>query len=126
MPGTIGDWLGTIGAAVGVLALFLPWQTGFGYTASWGLASAVNLLFGIVLLALLVGLLMPNLVPGIPRRNLWVAGIGLVGVGIGLDRLGLPLTGMGATVFLMAMLIVAGAGLLAELGLDRRTGGPRP
>jgi len=126
VPETIGGWIGSIGAAVGVLALFLPWQAGFGYTASWGLASGVNLLFGIVLLALLVGLLLPNLVPGIPRRNLWIAGIGLVGVGIGLDRLGLPLTGMGATVFLIAMLLVAGAGLLAELGLDRRTGGDRP
>jgi hypothetical protein len=125
VPETIGGWLGSIGAAVGVLALFLPWRTGFGYTASWGLASGVNLLFAIVLLALLVALLMPHIVPEIPRRNLWIAGIGLVGLGIGLDRFGLPLTGMGANVFLIAMLLVAGGGLVAELGYDRPTGGTR-
>jgi zinc-ribbon domain len=125
VPETIAGWLGSIGAAVGVLALFLPWRTGFGYTASWGLASGVNLLFAIVLLALLVALLMPHIVPEIPRRNLWIAGIGLVGLGIGLDRFGLPLTGMGANVFLIAMLLVAGGGLVAELGYDRPTRGTR-
>jgi hypothetical protein len=125
VPETVSGWLATIGAAVGVLALFLPWRQTLSYTASWGLATGINVVFGILLLALLVALLLPHLVPDIPRRNLWLAAIGLVGVGIGLDRFGLPLTGMGATVFLIAMLLVAGGGLLAELGFDRRTGGPQ-
>lgn len=125
LPETIAGWLTTLGAVVGVLALFLPWREGFGYTASWGLASGINLLVGIALLALLVVLLAPHWVPAIPRRDLAIAAIGLVGVGIGLDRLGLPLTGMGATVFLIGMILVAGGGLIAELSLDRPTGGTR-
>lgn len=125
MPETIAGWLMTIGALVGVLAILLPWREGFGYTASWGLASGMNILVVIALLAVLVVLLAPHLVPAIPHRDLAIAAIGLVGVGIGLDRLGLPLTGMGATVFLIAMILVAGGGLIAVLGLDRPTGGVR-
>ena len=49
--------------------------------------------------------------------------IALIGVGIGLDRLGLPLTGSGAMIFLIGMLACAAGAFLAQLGLDRAVGG---
>jgi zinc-ribbon domain len=126
LPETLSGWLASAGAFMGILSLFLPWREGFGYTASWGLASGINVIVGIMLLAMLVVLLAPRLLPRIPRRNLWITAIGLVGVGLGLDRLGLPLTGMGANIFLIAMLLIAAGGLLAELGFDRQVGGAQP
>jgi hypothetical protein len=59
-----------------------------------------------------------------PQRDLVVLAISLVGVGVGLDRLGLPLTGTGAVIFLIGMLAFAAGAFLAQLGLDRRVGGP--
>ena len=124
-PEMLSGWLAVTGAALGIIALFLPWRSGGTYTAAWGLASGINVVIGIVLLVVLAVILAPHLVPRVPRRDLAVAAVGLVGVGIGLDRFGLPLTGAGAIVFLIGMLAVAAGGLIAELGFDRRTGGPQ-
>ena len=125
-PETVAGWLVSGGALIGLLAMLLPWRAGIGYTFAWGLGSGINLIFAIVLLAVLAFVLLPHMLPTIPRRDLWLAVIGLVGVGIGLDRFGIGFIAVGAVVFLIAMLALALGGLLAELGLDRRTGGPRP
>ena len=103
--------------------MLLPWITLGTYTASWGLASGINLLFTLVLLAVLVVVFLPHLVPELPQRNLVLLAISLIGLGIGLDRLGLPVTGSGAMIFLIGMLACATGAFLAQLGLDRAVGG---
>jgi len=124
-PETISGWLIGIGALVGAVAMLLPWVVSGTYTGGWGLASGINLLFTLVLIGVLAVAFLPHLVPAIPQRNLVLLAIALVGVGVGLDRLGLPLTGMGAMIFLIGMLACATGAFLAELGMDRQVGGPQ-
>jgi zinc-ribbon domain len=124
-PETLAGWLIGIGAFVGVVAMLLPWVVAGTYTGSWGLASGINLLFTIVLIAVLVAVFLPHVVPAIPQRNLTLLAITLIGVGLGLDRLGLPLTGTGAMIFLIGMLAGATGAFLAQLGMDRPVGGPQ-
>jgi hypothetical protein len=122
-PTTLSGWLIGGGALVGVIGMLLPWVISGSYTGGWGLASGVNLLFTLVLLAVLVVVFLPHLVPDVPQRNLVLLAIALIGVGMGLDRLGLPLTGSGAMIFLIGMLASAAGAFLAQLGLDRAVGG---
>jgi hypothetical protein len=123
-PETLSGWLIGLGALVGVVAMLLPWVISGTYTGGWGLASAINLLFTLVLIGVLLAVFLPRVVPAIPQRELVLLAISLVGVGVGLDRLGLPLTGTGAMIFLIGMLACAAGAFLAQLGLDRRVGGP--
>ena len=125
-PETLSGWLVGIGAAVGVVAMLLPWVAGGPYTGGWGLASGINLLVTLLLLGVLVVVFTPHLVPAVPERSLVLLAIGLIGVGIGLDRLALPLTGVGAMIFLIGMLALVAGAFLAQLGLDRSVGGPGP
>jgi hypothetical protein len=122
-PTTLSGWLIGGGALVAVVGMLLPWVVSGTYTGSWGLASGINLLFTLVLLALLVLIFLPHLVPDLPEGKLVLLAIALIGVGMGLDRLGLPLTGSGAMVFLIGMLACAAGAFLAQLGLDRAVGG---
>jgi zinc-ribbon domain len=123
LPEMLSAWLSGIGAFVALVALLLPWRTGGSYTAAWGLASGANVGVGILLLGVVATVFFARLVPSLPRRDLAVATLGTLGVGIGLDRLALPLTAAGATIFLLGMLAVAVGGFLALLGYDRRVGG---
>lgn len=122
-PTTLSGWLIGGGALVGVVGMLLPWVVSGTYAGGWGLASGINLLFTLVLLAVLLVVFLPHLVPGLPQRDLVLLGIALIGVGMGLDRLGLPLTGSGAMIFLTGMLACATGGFLSQLGLDRAVGG---
>jgi hypothetical protein len=122
-PTTLSGWLIGIGVLVGTAAMLLPWAVSGTYTGGWGLASGINLLFTLVLIAVLVVVFLPHVVPEVPHRNLVLLSIALVGVGVGLDRLGLPLTGSGAMIFLIGMLASATGAFLAQLGLDRTVGG---
>jgi hypothetical protein len=124
-PDTLASWLAGGGAALAFIALLLPWRTGGTYVAGWGLASAINVVVGLLLLGVMVVIFLSRMVPALPRRDLAFAAFGMLGVGIGLDRLGMPLTGVGATLFLIGMLAVAGGGFVVLLGLDRNVGGPR-
>ena len=123
LPTTLSGWLIGGGALVGVIGMLLPWVVSGTYTGGWGLASGINLLFTLVLLAVLVLVFLPHLVPDLPQRKLVLLAIALIGVGMGLDRLGLPLTGSGAMIFLIGMLASATGGFLSQLGLDRAVGG---
>jgi hypothetical protein len=123
-PTTLSGWLIGVGALVGIVGMLLPWWISVDtYLGGWGLASGINLLFTLVLLAVLAVVFLPRLVPELPQRNLVLLVVSLVGVGIGLDRLGLPLTGSGAMVFLIGMLVSAAGAFLVQLGLDRDVGG---
>ena len=122
-PTMLSGWLIGGGALVAVVGMLLPWVIAGTYTGSWGLASGINLLFTLVVLAVLAVVFLPHLVPDLPERNLVLLAIALIGVGIGLDRLGLPLTGSGAMIFLIGMLACAAGAFLAQLGLDRAVGG---
>ena len=125
MPVLLSDWLVGIGALAAVAAMFLPWVLGGRYTSGWGLASGMNVLFTIVLLGVLAVVFMPALLPRIPQRTLLLLSVGLVGTGIGLDRLGLPVTGAGGIVFLIASLAIVTGAAVAHLGHDRAVGGPQ-
>lgn len=125
MPTLLSDWCAGIGALLALVAMFLPWRVAGAYTTGWGLASGVNVLYTIVVLAVLAIVFLPDLLPRIPQRALVLLSVGLVGTGIGLDRLGQPLTGAGGILFLIAALGVATGGLIAQLGQDRPVGGPQ-
>jgi zinc-ribbon domain len=122
MPTTLSGWLVGIGALVAILVMFLPWISFGSYTAAWGFASGINILFAIVLLAVVAGVFVAHLLPEIPRRDLVFASIGLLGVGIGLDRIGIGAAGIGAILFLLASLALAGGGFVSLLGYDRPMG----
>lgn len=126
VPQLLSDWLAGIGAIAGLLTMFLPWRLGGGYSSVWGLASGVNVLVTLVLIGVLVIVFLPDLLGSIPRRGLVLLVVGAVGTGIGLDRVGLPLTGAGGIVFCIAMLVLATGGAVAVLGYDRTVGGPQP
>ncbi len=108
VPVLLSDWLVGGGALVGLVSMFLPWALGGRYTSGWGLASGVNVLVSIVLLGALAVVFLAQLLPRIPQRSLILMSVGLVGTGIGLDRLGLPLTGVGSILFLIASLAMRG------------------
>ena len=103
--------------------MLLPWVVSGTYAGGWGLASGINLLFTLVLLAVLRSSSSRTSCRVFPERDLVLLGIALIGVGMGLDRLGLPLTGSGAMIFLIGMLACATGGFLSQLGLDRAVGG---
>lgn len=125
VPALLSDWCAGAGALLALLAMFLPWRVAGAYTSGWGLSSGVNLLYTIVILAVLAIVFLPDLLPKIPQRALVLLSVGLVGVGMGLDRLGQPLTGVGGTLFLIAALGIAVGGAVAQLGYDRPVGGPQ-
>lgn len=125
-PVTLSGWLIGGGALIGIVAMFLPWLAfSDGFTAGWGLASGLNVLFALVLAAVVALVFLSVAIPAVPHRQLIFLVIGAVGVGIGLDRVGLGATGFGALLFLLAMLAAAAGALLVELGLDRPMGGLR-
>jgi hypothetical protein len=125
MPETLAAWMVGGGSALAFIALFLPWRTGGVYVAGWGLASGVNVVVALLLLGALVVIFLARVAPAVPHRELAFAALGMLGLGIGLDRLTMPLTGVGATLFLIGMLAVALGGFAVLLGFDRVVGGPR-
>jgi hypothetical protein len=125
MPTLLSDWCAGAGALLALVAMFLPWRVAGAYTTGWGFSSGVNLLYTLVLLAVLAIVFLPDLLPRIPQRALVLLSVGLVGAGVGLDRLGQPLTGAGGTLFLIAALGIALGGALAQLDYDRPVGGPQ-
>ena len=126
IPTTLSGWLVGVGALVALIATLLPWLSFVSYVAAWGLASGIIVLFAIVLLAVLAAIFLAHILPDIPRRDLVFAGIGLLGVGIGLDRVGLGAAGIGAILFLAGSLAIAIGGFLSMLGMDRTLGEARP
>ena len=125
VPQLLSEWLVGIGALTALLALFLPWSVGGRYTSSWGFASGVNIVMALVLIGVLAVIFTPDWLPRVPQRGLVLLSVGLVGAGIGLDRMSLPLTGAGGIVFLIATVVVAVGGGIAVLGQDRVVGGPQ-
>ena len=125
VPQLLSEWLVGIGALTALLALFLPWTVGGRYTSSWGFASGVNIVMALVLIGVLAVIFTPDWLPRVPQRGLVLLSVGLVGAGIGLDRMSLPLTGAGGIVFLIATVVVAVGGGIAVLGQDRVVGGPQ-
>jgi zinc-ribbon domain len=125
-PTTLSGWLVGLGALVAVVALFLPWYSYGNYTAVWGFASGVNILVAVVLLAVLAAIFLAHLLPDIPRRDLAMAGIGTLGLGIAIDRVGLGGTGIGVLLFLVGTLAIAAGGLVILLGVDRPLGETTP
>lgn len=121
-PVTLSGWLIGIGAFVGALAMFLPWRPpgvdGFG-----GFDSAVNVLMLVALLAVAAWVFFSSRMPAIPHQRLGALVIVAIGLGIGLDRVGLGTAGVGAALFVLAMLAAAIGAVLVEIGADRPLGG---
>jgi zinc-ribbon domain len=123
-PTTLSGWLVGGGAVVGIVSLFLPWLQGGGtYLDRWGMAYGINILVLVALLAIATIEFAADAVPSFPRRNLAVLAAALIGIGIGLDRATQSFAGLGAPIFLVAMIAAAVGALLVELDRDRPIGG---
>jgi hypothetical protein len=123
-PRTVSGWLIGVGALVAAVAMFLPWLDADRYTLAWGLASAVNILFFLILLGVAATIFLSSSVPHLSVERLTILAIALIGLGIGLDRVSLPTSVYGALIFFVAMLGVAIGALLVELNADRPLRGP--
>lgn len=123
-PVTLSGWLIGIGAVVGVLSMFIPWLA-FGAGGFGGFGSFVNILFLVVLLGIAATIFFATTMPAVPHQRLAILGVSLVGLGIGLDRIGLGAPGVGAVLFFMAMLAMAVGAIMLELGRDRPLAAPR-
>jgi hypothetical protein len=125
-PVTLSGWLIGIGALVGVIAFFLPWTIApaAGFLDRWGLTSATNLLLLAALVAIAISVFFSAHVPDFAHRRLAILVVVLIGLGVGLDRLGIGAAGSGAVLFFLAMLAATIGALLVEVGADRPLSGP--
>ncbi len=123
-PTRLSSWLIGVGAVVGAFAMFLPWRDAAAYTQAWGLASGVNILFFLVLLWVAATVFLARSVPHFAFERLALLAVSLIGLGIGLDRIGLAGGAIGALLFFLAMLAATIGVLLVELDADRPLRGP--
>lgn len=122
-PATLSGWLIGGGAVVGIVALFLPWIGGAGnYVGHWGMTYGINILVLVALIAMAAVVFVADTIPTFPRRNLAILAVALIGVGIGLDRATQVYAGIGAVIFLLAMIAAAAGALMVELDMDRPVG----
>jgi hypothetical protein len=123
-PVTLSGWLIGVGVLTAAFAMLLPWLDVAIYTRAWGLASGVNIIFFVILVGVAVSIFLSSSVPHIAAERLVILAVALIGVGIGLDRLGLPNGAFGVPLFFLAMLATAVGVLLVELNADRPLRGP--
>jgi hypothetical protein len=125
-PVTLSGWLIGLGALLAVVAFFLPWTIApaAGFFDRWGLISPVNLLLLVALLAIAASVFFSTNVPDFAHRRLAILVVVLIGLGVGLDRIGIGAAGFGAVLFFLGMLSASIGALLLEVGADRPMSGP--
>jgi len=116
-PVMLSGWLiggGAVLAAIGtVVGLF------------GGPINPIDLLLVLLLLGIAVTVFFSGSVPDIPHLRLATLGVVLVAFGIGLDRIGFGLAGVGELLLFLGAAAAAIGAILLELGRDQPLGGPR-
>lgn len=105
-PTTLSGWLIGVGSVAGAIAL-IP-----------RLASVLNVLLFLGLLGVAATIFLSDRMPDIPRRQLLVLLVVVIGLGVALERSAFTVRGLD-TLFLICMLVAAGGVLLLELDRDR-------
>jgi hypothetical protein len=119
-PTSAQTWMIGLGAAVGVVSFVLPWSAlGADYTDAWGLASLINLLAAIALLAVAAGVFAADRVPQFAHARLATLVVVVAGLGMGLNQVTSQTTAFGASIFLVAMLIASIGAISLEVSIGQ-------
>jgi len=115
-PVTLSAWLIGVGAAVGALG------TIFGLFR--GVINPIDLLLIILLVGIAVSVFFAANVPAVPHLRLATLVVVLIGFGIGLDRIGFGVAGIGELLLFLGTAAAGMGCILLELGRDQPLGGP--
>jgi zinc-ribbon domain len=115
-PVTLSAWLiggGVLLAAVGVIiGMFVQ-------------VNVIDLLLLLLFVAIAATVFFSASVPAIPHLRLATLVVVLIGVGIGIDRIGFGATGAGGLLLFLGVAAAAIGAILLEIGRDQPLGGPR-
>lgn len=109
-PVMLSGWLIGVGAVVAALGLVVIF---FRYL------NPIDLVLLILLLLIAATVFLSASLPAIPYLRLATLAVGLIGVGVALDRIGFGSAGLGALLLFLGTAGVSAGGLLAEAGRDR-------
>jgi hypothetical protein len=116
MPVTLSGWLIGIGAALGALGLVIGFFDGI---------NPIDLILLLGLVAVAVAVFFPTVVASFPNLRLTTLVIGLIGLGIALDRLGFARAGAGELLLFLGTVAASIGGIILELGRDQPLGPSR-
>jgi len=109
-PVMLSGWLIGVGAVVAALGLVVIF---FRYL------NPIDLVLLILLLLIAATVFLSASLPAIPYLRLATLAVGLIGLGVALDRIGFGSAGVGALLLFLGTAGVSAGGLLAEAGRDR-------
>lgn len=113
-PKTSIGWMIGAGSAVGAMSFVLPWTSGYGYFATWGLARPLNIVLMLALVGVAATVFLPDRIPDVAVKRLGVLIVTLVGLGVGFDQLG-GLSVVGSLLFFLGTLSAASGSVMLEL-----------
>jgi hypothetical protein len=115
-PVTLSAWLIGAGAAVGALGLIIGLFR--------GVINPIDLLLIILLIGIAASVFFSANVPAVPHLRLATLVVVLIGFGIGLDRIGFGVAGIGELLLFLGTAAAGMGCILLELGRDQPLGGP--
>jgi hypothetical protein len=113
---TLSAWLIGVGAAVGALGVLI--------SLFRGVINPIDVLLLLLLIGISVTVFFAANVPAIPHLRLATLAVVLIGFGIGLDRIGFGLAGIGELLLFLGTAAAGMGCILLELGRDQPLGGP--
>ncbi len=114
-PVTLSAWLIGVGAAVGAIGVLIGLFR--------GVINPIDVLLMLLLLGIAVSVFFSAIVPAVPHLRLATFVVVLIGFGIGLDRIGFGLSGIGELLLFLGTAAAAMGCILLELGRDQPLGG---
>ena len=115
-PVTLSAWLIGVGAAVGALGLIIGLFR--------GVINPIDLLLIVLLIGIAASVFFAANVPAVPHLRLGTFVVVLIGFGIGLDRIGFGVAGIGELLLFLGTAAAGMGCILLELGRDQPLGGP--
>ncbi len=106
----LSGWLIGIGAIVAALGLVVIF---FRYL------NPIDLVLLLLLLLIAATVFLSASLPAVPYQRLATLAVGLIGLGVALDRIGFGSAGLGALLLFLGTAGVSAGALLAEAGRDR-------